>query len=95
MKHEELLAKLQSVNVEDWNDISSFLSKLSKASPPVKNYTKEEYLITFEVTDQVLADFEKYLNTKRKTNIVVVAYKEHKERIDLILIQLESNCPLS
>ena len=34
------------------------------------------YLINFEVTDQVVEDFQKYLNARRQTSIVFITYKE-------------------
>lgn len=49
---------------------------LEKDRATFNAYTKQEYLATFEITDQVLQDFEAYLNIRRNTNIIFVTYKD-------------------
>lgn len=76
MTHKELLKKLHSVKIEDWNDISSFLNILSKESPPVKNYSKEEFyetvksgvaFITYDYgIDGVTIEIQKYADCLEK-----------------------------
>ncbi|WP_034060903.1 S41 family peptidase [Lacinutrix jangbogonensis] len=50
--------------------------QLEKDRTVFEGFTKEDYVLNFEITDQVVEDFEGYLNVKRKTNIVFVTYKE-------------------
>ena len=59
------------------NYISSFaFEQLEKDRASFQNITKSEFLIDFQVTDQVVEDFQDYLDIKRRTKIVFVAYKE-------------------
>ncbi|RLJ65588.1 carboxyl-terminal processing protease [Lacinutrix venerupis] len=49
---------------------------LEKDRDAFKDITKEDYLVNYEITDEVIEEFQDFLNVKRKTNIVFVAYKE-------------------
>ncbi|WP_452224002.1 S41 family peptidase [Lacinutrix chionoecetis] len=50
--------------------------QLEKDRALFKDFTREDFLITFQVSDEVVKEFQEYLSKKRKTNIVFVAYKE-------------------
>jgi len=50
--------------------------QLEKDRTVFKNVTKEDFLITFEITDQVVEDFQDFLNGRQSTNIVFVAYRD-------------------
>lgn len=50
--------------------------QLEKDRAVFKDFSKADYLINFEITDQVVEEFQKYLNVKRETSIVFITYKE-------------------
>jgi len=50
--------------------------QLEKDRTVFKDVSREDFLIEFEVADQVVVDFQEYLNEKQKTKIVFVIYKE-------------------
>ncbi|WP_290698757.1 S41 family peptidase [Lacinutrix sp.] len=49
---------------------------LEKDRTIFKDINRQDFIVTFEVTDQVVEDFQDYLNEKRSTNIVFITYKE-------------------
>ncbi|WP_299382584.1 S41 family peptidase [uncultured Lacinutrix sp.] len=56
--------------------IRSFVfEQLEKDRTIYKDISKEDFLINFEITDEVVEDFQDYLNEKRNTNIVFIVYK--------------------
>lgn len=50
--------------------------ELEKDRTVFEDISKEDFIADFEISDQVVQDFQDYLNGRRKTNIVFVAYKQ-------------------
>jgi len=49
---------------------------LEKDRSTFNNIKKQDFLISYEITDTVVEEFQEYLNGRRKTNIVFVAYRD-------------------
>lgn len=61
--------------------ISNFVfEQLEKDRTSYKNFSRKEFIENFEVTDDVVTDFEDYLKLKTKSNIVFVTYKEEAKQ---------------
>ena len=57
--------------------ISNFVfEELEKDRRLYNNMTREDFIIYFEVSDDLVLTFQDYLNAKTKTNITFVAYKD-------------------
>ena len=50
--------------------------QLEKDRTVFEDISKEDFLINYEIEDEVVFDFQDYLNEKRNTNIVFITYKE-------------------
>jgi len=50
--------------------------QLEKDRDYFKGITKKEYILNFEISDQMVEEFQDYLNVKNQTNIVFITYKE-------------------
>ena len=54
--------------------------QLEKDRTIFEDFSKEDYIINFEITDEIVQEFQDYLFGKRKTKIVFVAYKEEMKQ---------------
>lgn len=57
--------------------ISNFVfEELEKDREFYQNFSKEDFILNFSISDDFVIDFQNYLNTKTKANITFVAYNE-------------------
>ncbi|RKE99007.1 S41 family peptidase [Ichthyenterobacterium magnum] len=62
--------------------VSNFVfEELDKDRTVYDNISKTDFINTFEVSDDVVLRFQKYLNLKERTNITFVAYHDHMKRL--------------
>lgn len=48
---------------------------LEKDRTAFQDISKEDFLVSYDITDEVIKEFQDYINSKRRTNIVFVTYK--------------------